>query len=756
LIVGEAASLMLEKKFSRNLLKFMRYVLEIDKSNCNFDLLKKNLCDEFKLIAYLHPQVDGYVVSFCIEDINTNNSKLLLELVEQSDRVTFLNDLETIRDKYSHDLSIISYQNYLFIPRETGMEMNIPMDVDRNITFINVELNTNSEIAFLEDEYIQRMRTAQYFRLLGDRDSLLKSIAIYSGTIPHLESFGNISTNSSSFDAVARYSMLEAAHAYTQTIPIINVEELVIYNRKLLQQSLQLVNYPATMNQMIATQRDISRRHLAAALTRFASSKQFSYRKMLRTLLEVIVLYDEIKEKIIFDTINKRNACAAYALINLQYGLVLADKLEDYKEAERHFEIAMQHNAKAYSEDTSVISSQSTFALKAANLVFSLLGYSSSEKQLSYLQACEDEFSHIPNNQLDEALSSTLAIVRRSLVVGLNAKGLKFNSNSPKEVLEKAKNIFLSMIIKIDAIKPPYKIPMDNEYQQFSYLYYSIVCLTDLIKTYNFDNNECTDELFLAIQSCILSHAVCEKPSVLYYNTLRNFIALLAELADKIGHDECYYVSVKVCVQSLLINKYLRDANLPDAGLHLERLHSQLLKSTYHFIFAIEDTYERALPENMETILEAVEQFKNINSALLRDMDKFYYTSIQMELKKLKIACEDLMSIRLVSLQNDYRLDLCFFKNASDNDKALFIKDNDVMSRAKHKNVTQTLKDTMSTWVKIKAGLNTVLENELVDDINNALRIDKLLKTSEPRERPLNKLSEAREQKDRPWRRYSF
>jgi hypothetical protein len=79
-----------------------------------------------------------------------------------------------------------------------------------------------------------------------------------------------------------------------------------------------------------------------------------------------------------------------------------------------------------------------------------------------------------------------------------------------------------------------------------------------------------------------------------------------------------------------------------------------------------------------------------------------------------------------------------------------------VMSRAKHKNVTQTLKDTMSTWVKIKAGLNTVLENELVDDINNSLRIDKLLKTSEPRERPLNKLSEAREQKDRPWRRYSF
>jgi hypothetical protein len=241
--------------------------------------------------------------------------------------------------------------------------------------------------------------------------------------------------------------------------------------------------------------------------------------------------------------------------------------------------------------------------------------------------------------------------------------------------------------------------------------------------------------MLFAIDNCILSHDICDQPSDLYYITLRNFIDQIAELTEKIK-DYDYFLSLKLTLQAISLSTILLKSNLSVSSEHLTKLYSQLLQYTYNFIFSIDESYERALPENLETIFEALEKFENINVTLLSDMAKFNFTSIKMESEKLKMGCTDLLSIKLLSLQNDIRFDFCFSKSAPNNEKELFVKNRAIMKKFQSKNVLSTVKNAMSIWVKSQPEKDLVLENEIIEDADNILRLDKLLSAGEPVERP--------------------
>jgi hypothetical protein len=95
-----------------------------------------------------------------------------------------------------------------------------------------------------------------------------------------------------------------------------------------------------------------------------------------------------------------------------------------------------------------------------------------------------------------------------------------------------------------------------------------------------------------------------------------------------------------------------------------------------------------------------------------------------------------LLSIKLLSLQNDIRFDFCFSKSAPNNEKELFVKNRAIMKKFQSKNVLSTVKNAMSIWVKSQPEKDLVLENEIIEDADNILRLDKLLSAGEPVERP--------------------
>ncbi len=759
LVFDEVTSLGLAKKFSANLLMYMRHVLCIEDANRDINLLKRLVCGQFKRIAETHTQLDVHVITYCIEEINRDITTILAELMEQSERVAFFDNLENICHKYMRDLTINAYSNNVLMPSNIAQE--IPLDIDQNITVVDFNFNDNPLISDLEAGLIHNIRTAFYFQRLGDRESLLKAIAIYNGVLAHFEDLKSLSLNFTNVTATVRFNLLQLTYSYALTLAANQIEELIIYHRNLLQQSLQLDHYPDVMAELIAQQRDNFKRQLARTLTRFIFSKQFSYRKMTQGLSEIIALHDDIQLKTSDDMFENRCVLTTLALVNLQYGLYISNQFSNFQDAERRMLLANQYYATAYLGINREFCFQPMFSIRQVFLILSIMENISLEKRFYYLQACEDEFARIPEHQLIPEMRFVIAVVQRNIAAACNEMGKRYNANSSKENLMEAKKIFISIALKMKMIKPPYRLPMDDEQEQYAYLFYGITCIAYLLKTDDVTSKAFIEELFLAIDSCSISRTLYEQSSAYYFDSLRSFINLLTKLADRIGNFEGSYFALKVCLQTLSIYKYLVDAN-PLTPQLLQNLQTQLLKFTYQYIFSIEETYERVLPEHMNVILEAVEQFENINPTSLSSLNKFHYTSIQMELKKMLIACEDLMSIRLKEMQKEYSFEYCFFKSRSVNDKELFVNNNDVINRVKHKNVFPLFKKLMNHWIKMKGGLNTDNEHELLDDAKYVQRMGKLLMKFDRRGCPQNisevSASDERNEDnsgDRP-RRYSF
>jgi hypothetical protein len=232
------------------------------------------------LIISLEPVIDTDIAVLCVEEIRNNCLHLLTELSKKSDRIDFINQIENIYRRNVDELSILSFLNTLLVPQD-----NIPTQVESASSTILLSSDSNPVIADLENQYLLLSSKANFFVNLGDRQSLLKAIAIYSGVIPHIEGLRTISVNYAVIISGFRFNLLTALYNYTKLVVNENIEESLIYSRKLLQQFFLLENYPPEFTLPVTIQIDAAKRILAMTLIQYAFTRQLTHRKLLRQMM---------------------------------------------------------------------------------------------------------------------------------------------------------------------------------------------------------------------------------------------------------------------------------------------------------------------------------------------------------------------------------------------------------------------------------------------------------------------------------------
>jgi hypothetical protein len=277
LVISEVSHIDLLKAFSKNLIKYLRIALKLQPHDHSYELLKKRLCDQYSLIISLEPVIDTDIAVLCVEEIRNNCLHLLTELSKKSDRIDFINQIENIYRRNVDELSILSFLNTLLVPQD-----NIPTQVESASSTILLSSDSNPVIADLENQYLLLSSKANFFVNLGDRQSLLKAIAIYSGVIPHIEGLRTISVNYAVIISGFRFNLLTALYNYTKLVVNENIEESLIYSRKLLQQFFLLENYPPEFTLPVTIQIDAAKRILAMTLIQYAFTRQLTHRKLLR------------------------------------------------------------------------------------------------------------------------------------------------------------------------------------------------------------------------------------------------------------------------------------------------------------------------------------------------------------------------------------------------------------------------------------------------------------------------------------------